>query len=438
MHSHSRPSSIKATWCVCNMGYQGPHAGPCESCPANTYKEVEGSAACTACPAGTYSSSTGATSARVCLTPVPAWIRACHHKKWRDAWELSPFYPQIFVDVSLLLPLGLGDALDLAEKTRERIVSSIARVAGVEERAVEINHATEVQPGVTQYFAEWWLMREAGAGNGVRVDVAVKVGADALHKRRDAAQVVVSALQNFDRIEEQLKAAGVAAESDLAAGARLRWPLDTCRGAEHFLERLLETCGVSENWMAPAECPEDNAECAAFIISRDAREVEQVAAGLRACAARDEAPLPSYVAFNADLVKFLLLFKPRMECGLRHVTLSVPPPHLNTCAGALQWLLEMSNSTTACSDSMQEIAPATLNNVSVGMEECRGSPTHHLLNVSYSIIRAACECFEHFTGVSCELHLLSGAHSEWPFECQQAGEVPDYFTASCQPCPAGT
>jgi len=24
-----------------------------------------------------------------------------------------------------------------------------------------------------------------------------------------------------------------------------------------------------------------------------------------------------------------------------------------------------------------------------------------------------------------------------PFECQQAGEVPDYFTASCQPCPAG-
>ena len=64
------------------------------------------------------------------------------------------------------------------------------------------------------------------------------------------------------------------------------------------------------------------------------------------------------------------------------------------------------NCSGGCADFLPGIAPATLNNVSAGLEECRVSPTHYLLNLTYSRIRAACECFANFTGVSCELHLL--------------------------------
>ena len=167
--------------CVCNHGYTGPHGGPCVSCPANTYKAAAGSAGCVDCPAGTYGNTTGATSASSCLMPLPEWIRPCQAHKWRDAWD--PFYTPTFVDMAVLLPQNLAD---LPAKVMERVRPAIARAAGVKPRAISIAGVTEMKLNETRS-----VLGADDAGNGVRVDVRVRVSGDALAKRGDAAVDVV-------------------------------------------------------------------------------------------------------------------------------------------------------------------------------------------------------------------------------------------------------
>ena len=36
--------------CQCNAGYSGPSGGPCNACPAGSFKAVTGSASCVVCP----------------------------------------------------------------------------------------------------------------------------------------------------------------------------------------------------------------------------------------------------------------------------------------------------------------------------------------------------------------------------------------------------
>jgi len=50
----------------CAVGTTGPDGGPCELCPKDTYKDVEGSDACSACPDGTRTARVGTTSLEDC------------------------------------------------------------------------------------------------------------------------------------------------------------------------------------------------------------------------------------------------------------------------------------------------------------------------------------------------------------------------------------
>jgi len=50
----------------CAPGTTGPDGGPCEPCPKNTYKDVEGSGECSACPDGTRTARVGTTSLKDC------------------------------------------------------------------------------------------------------------------------------------------------------------------------------------------------------------------------------------------------------------------------------------------------------------------------------------------------------------------------------------
>jgi len=50
----------------CGLGTSGPDGGPCEICPKNTYKDVEGSDECSACPDGTRTAKEGRTSLEDC------------------------------------------------------------------------------------------------------------------------------------------------------------------------------------------------------------------------------------------------------------------------------------------------------------------------------------------------------------------------------------
>ena len=53
--------------CFCNLGYTGPHGGPCEACVAGSYKDLNGTAHCSMCSPGKYSTATGQTSESTCL-----------------------------------------------------------------------------------------------------------------------------------------------------------------------------------------------------------------------------------------------------------------------------------------------------------------------------------------------------------------------------------
>ena len=172
------------------------------SCPANTYKAAAGSAGCVDCPAGTYGNATGATSASSCLMPLPEWIRPCQEHKWRDAWD--PFYEPTFVDMSVLLPQSLAD---LPAKVLERVRPGIARAAGVKPRAVSIAGVTEMKLNETRR-----VLGADDAGNGVKVDVRVRLSGDALAKRGDAAvDVVVSGM----RAERALRMSRMVLKGDL-------------------------------------------------------------------------------------------------------------------------------------------------------------------------------------------------------------------------------
>ena len=50
----------------CPAGYHGKDNGPCEACPAGSYKSVKGSSGCLLCSQGKYSAATAQTQCNVC------------------------------------------------------------------------------------------------------------------------------------------------------------------------------------------------------------------------------------------------------------------------------------------------------------------------------------------------------------------------------------
>jgi hypothetical protein len=54
--------------CYCNVGYTGPHGGPCVACDAGKYKTHNGSALCVECDAGKYSSQPAQVQESGCTT----------------------------------------------------------------------------------------------------------------------------------------------------------------------------------------------------------------------------------------------------------------------------------------------------------------------------------------------------------------------------------
>jgi hypothetical protein len=66
--------SESASACVCKAGYSGSDGGPCTTCAAGKYKNIQGPSECVECAAGTYSWATGATSAATCnLCPAESY-----------------------------------------------------------------------------------------------------------------------------------------------------------------------------------------------------------------------------------------------------------------------------------------------------------------------------------------------------------------------------
>ena len=65
-HSGSSARSFELAACKCDLGYTGPDGGECTSCPAGTYKGVNGSRVCSQCGRGKYSTATAATSEATC------------------------------------------------------------------------------------------------------------------------------------------------------------------------------------------------------------------------------------------------------------------------------------------------------------------------------------------------------------------------------------
>lgn len=66
-HAHSGAASTLQSDCICNAGYYGPDGGPCEACPAGSFKAVNGSAACSVCPINHYQNLSASTACEICV-----------------------------------------------------------------------------------------------------------------------------------------------------------------------------------------------------------------------------------------------------------------------------------------------------------------------------------------------------------------------------------